>query len=462
MSRPFRVAVVVVALLATPAAAQRVPPADSTPYARAIAAGYKAAMLCSGLFVAGRTQAQVEAVELAGIYPEYDAIVPRLSATIDRRHGWVEVPYDAVMPPRRSEWQGGDTGCITLPPGAVAPPLIGDVLPLDYAAPPRAADARAWPLGDGGVRPRPGATLGATVRRAFDAATYGVDSTTVGVVVLRDGQVVAEHYADGFGPFTANRTWSAAKSIVGTLAGIVHADPTTAADIPEWHAWPRGDRRRTITLDHLLRMASGLHSDTAGNRTDAIYFGGAHVTDDATRWPLDALPGTRFRYANDDILLAMRSLRASLGEERYRFLPLVELFRPLGMSHTVAERDAGGNYILSSQVWSTARDLARLGQFWLQDGVWQGRRLLPEGWMRYMTTPSGPQPLDGPGYGATMWLFGPKQGLPEGSYAAQGNRGQYVMVIPAAKLVIVRRGEDPGAARFDIAKFSADVLAAVR
>ena len=82
--------------------------------------------------------------------------------------------------------------------------------------------------------------------------------------------------------------------------------------------------------------------------------------------------------------------------------------------------------------------------------------------MRYMTTPSGPQPASGPGYGATLWLFGPAQGLPAGSYAAQGNRGQYIMVIPSERLVIVRRGEDPGGARFDIARFSADVIAAVK
>jgi CubicO group peptidase (beta-lactamase class C family) len=91
--------------------------------------------------------------------------------------------------------------------------------------------------------------------------------------------------------------------------------------------------------------------------------------------------------------------------------------------------------------------------------MWQGHRLMPAGWLTYMTTPSGPQPASGPGYGATMWLFGPKQGLPQGSYAAQGNRGQYVMVIPSKKLVVVRRGEDPGSARFDIAKFAADVAA---
>ena len=112
-------------------------------------------------------------------------------------------------------------------------------------------------------------------------------------------------------------------------------------------------------------------------------------------------------------------------------------------------------------MWSTPRDFARLGLLWLNDGLWQGKRLLPEGWMRYMTTPSGPQPASGPGYGATLWLFGPEQGLPAGSYAAQGNRGQYIMVIPSRRIVVVRRGEDPTGARFDIAKFASDVLKAM-
>ena len=210
-------------------------------------------------------------------------------------------------------------------------------------------------------------------------------------------------------------------------------------------------------------MASGLHSDTAGNRTDALYMGATTVTQEVTHWPLEAAPGTRFRYANNDILLAIRSLRAALNnDDRYHAFPRTELFDKIGMTHTVAETDWAGNFILSSQVWSTARDLARLGLLWLNDGVWQGERILPEGWVKSMTTPSGPQPEDGPGYGATMWLFGPDQGLPAGSYAAQGNRGQYIMVIPSERLVIVRRGEDPVGARFDIAKFSADVAAALK
>lgn len=457
-NRTLRLAVLAaIALVPAAATAQRVPPADPTPYTRAIAAGYKAAMYCSGIFTAGRTPAQIDADELTGIYPEYDAIVPTLAATIDRQARSVSVSWSPSLPPRLAQWQTG-RGCVTMPIGTPAPAVIARGHLIEQSAP----DRRAWPMGDAGVRAGSTEALSSRVAAAFDRTSYGAGKTT-GVVILRDGRVVAERYATGWGPFTANRTWSVGKSIAGTLIGAVAAtrpiDVHNPGWVPEWHT--PGDPRAAIRLDDLLRMGSGLHTDTAGNRTDLIYFGGAEVKADATHWPLEALPATRFRYSNTDVLLAVRGLRGVVGEQAYRDLPATALFAPLGMTHTQAGTDWRGNYILSSQIWSTARDLARLGQFWLQDGVWQGRRLLPEGWMRYMTTPSGPQPADGPGYGATMWLFGPAQGLPAGSYAAQGNRGQYVMVIPSAKLVIVRRGEDPGAARFDIAKFSADVLAAV-
>ena len=328
--------------------------------------------------------------------------------------------------------------------GAVPPPIVG-------------ANSLQWPQGDVGIAPRPPAALANKVSLALDAATYGSGSKTTGVVIVHEGRIVAERYGAGWGPFVSNRTWSVGKSITGTLVGLSGMNPVEPAAVPEWHNPPSDDPRAAIKLDQLLRMASGIHSATAGNRTDAIYFGGTAVTEEAVAWPLETKPGIRFRYANNDTLLAVRALRAQIGEERYAAFPRTALFAPLGMTHTVAEQDWRGNYILSSQVWSTARDLARLGQFWLQDGVWQGKRLLPDGWMHYMTTPSGPQPADG----ATMWLFGPKQGLPEGSYAAQGNRGQYVMVIPSKRLVIVRRGEDPGAARFDIARFAADVAKAL-
>jgi CubicO group peptidase (beta-lactamase class C family) len=458
-------------IAAAPAAGQQHEP---TPYERAIAAGYKALTLCSGIFNAGRSQAQIEALELTGIYPEYDPIVPTLRAEVRSFRtepgvqqsppavwaGEVSVRFTESLPPRIARWHVND-GCTILPigdPGNEGPSMLrvwGSPTPVAGSM-----DGQQWPIGDRDATATAPPALAGPIGRAFDGRSYGTGRTT-GVVVVHNGRIVGEHYADGFDMHTSQRTWSVAKSISGTLIGIGVGQgffPRGRSGIPEWT-----DARANIRLDNLLRMASGLHSATAGNRTDALYFGGTTVTQEAAYWPLEARPGTRFRYANNDILFAIRALRAAINDdERYHAFPRAELFAPLGMTHTVAETDVGGNFILSSQVWSTARDLARLGQFWLDDGVWHGRRILPEGWMRYMTTPSGPQPATGPGYGATMWLFGPAQGLPAGSYAAQGNRGQYVMVVPSLHLIVVRRGEDGGDMRFDIARFTADMIEALQ
>ncbi|VXC55232.1 serine hydrolase domain-containing protein [Sphingomonas sp. 8AM] len=445
-------AVILVSVPAFAQSPQSVRADDRTNWVRAVAAGYKAAFLCAGIFNAGRSERQIEAVELRGIYPEYETIVPTLAAKIDRRRGMVSVAFDRQLPSRHATWRAG-RGCTLAPIGA--PPIAGVRI---APAPPAGADPRSWPLGDAGIAPQPSTALERVVERAF-TGTYGSGTDTLGVVVLREGRVVAERYREGFGPFVANRTWSVAKSVTGTLVGMSGVDPNRPVAIREWKSSYGLDPRARITLDQLLRMASGLHSDTAGNRTDAIYFGGTTVAEQATSWPLSSRPGERFRYANNDILLAARSLRSTLGDARYRALPQ-RLFATLGMRHTVVQSDWNDDYIASSDIWTTARDLARLGQFWLQDGVWQGRRLLPAGWMRYMTTAKAPQPERSEGYGASIWLFGPAQGLPTGSYSAQGNRGQYVMVVPSHRLVVVRRGEDPGAARFDVARFTADVIAA--
>ncbi|MBB5986140.1 serine hydrolase domain-containing protein [Sphingobium lignivorans] len=446
------------AALASPALAQSQP--APTPHDRAIAAGYKAAMLCSAIFNGGRSEAQIEAVELRGIYPQYAAIVPTLTAEVDRASATVSVAFDDALPARRAVWRAG-TGCTNMPIGAPASPGA-----QRHAVPPgpAPADPRPWPLGD--ALPRVAMPPLAPVTAAFKSDTYGAGIVTTGVIVLKGNQMIAERYAEGFGPLTAQRTWSVAKSITGTLVGIAAAqglvDVAKPADIPEWQDGLAPDPRRPITLDQLLRMASGLYSGTAGNRTDAVYFGGTAVTEETVGLPLEAAPGTRFRYANNDIMLAMRALRATLGEERYRDFPATALFEPLGMRHSVAETDWRGNFISTSQMWTSARDLARFGLLYLDDGVWNGRRLLPEGWVSYVTMPAGPQPEGAFGYGATFWLLNSSPGVPADTYAAFGNRGQYVVIVPSRRIVIVRRGEDPAGAPFDVARFTADVLAAVR
>ncbi len=447
-------------IAAAPAAAQQA--REPTSYDRAIAAGYKALTLCSGIFNADRSQAQIEALELTGIYPEYDRIVPTLPASVETGTNRVTVKFAETLPGRVAAYRG-HLGCFLYPIGTPPDPPLEELPSVAFSELDGDPD---WPQGERGAMARPrGDAL--ALKRIVDSALnagFGAGSRTTAVLVVQDGKIVAERYAEGFSITTSQRTWSVAKSLAGTIIGVAAhrglIDPAAPAPIPEWQT--RGDPRARITLDQLMRMASGLHSATAGNRTDAVYFGGTAVTEESVAWPLEAAPGSQFRYANNDILLAIHALESGLGEKKTEGFPNDLLFWRLGMRHTIAETDWKGNYILSSQVWSTARDLARFGMLYLNDGVWEGKRILPEGWRAYVTRPSGPQPEGEFGYGATFWLINRSPGVPADTFAAFGSRGQYVVIVPSRNIVIVRRGEDPAGARFDVAKFTAEILAALR
>ena len=445
--------------------------AEAPSHTRALAAGYKAAFLCSGIFTAGQTEAQVATDDLEGIYPEYQALVGDLPAKVDRKARTVSVAFDEKLPLRIAAWRPG-LGCAQLPVGAGADQIAR--LPRLPVHPPAGdPDARAWPDGDrDAMTPPPPAVaqaLDKAIAHAFEPTADGPGPRTTAVLVVVDGRIVAERYRGGFDLHTPQRTWSAAKSITGTLIGLgvkrglMKVD--APANIPEWRH--PGDPRAQITLAELMHMGSGLWTDGPGNRTDEVYLGGAAVTETAIAMPLEAAPGSRFRYANNDPLLAMRALRASIGDDnKYLAFPFTELFWKIGMAHTTPETDWQGNYILSSQVWTTSRDLARLGLLYLNDGVWHGQRLLPEGWAKFVATPAPAQPdnvaAGGAGYGAFFWLYGARQGLPDGTYVMNGNRGQFVFIVPARHAVIVRRGFDPAVgARFDEARFAREVLAAL-
>ena len=436
---------------ALPAVAQS--PAEPTPTTRAMAAGYKALMVCGALknaeaAGASRTVESVEANELVGIYPELDALVRRMPVEVEGSR--VSVAWDDAMPPRTAVYRPGQ-GCSILPVGWTGEPG-GEGAPLRPADIPFFEEA-----GSADVLAGLDGPLTNAVELAFGGG-YGEHSSTTGIVVLQDGRLVGEWYAQGFGPDTPQRTWSVAKSLAGTIIGAAvqrgEVDVNAPAAIADWSR--EGDPRAAITLDNLMRMASGLTSDTAGNRTDALYFGGVGVDEQATTWPLIAAPASRFRYANNDILLAILAIAPTFAEH-----PPADLFRTLGMYDTWAETDWRGNYVLSSQVWSTARDLARFGQLYVDDGVVDGVRILPEGWRDYVSRPSGPQPNGEQGYGATFWLFDKSEGVPTDAISANGNRGQYVVIVPSRRIVIVRRGEDPAGARFDHIAFTRDVLAAL-
>lgn len=446
-----------------PASAQTAAPAPPSASLRALAAGYKALTLCSAIFNtqtigAERTAASIEVNELVGVYPELDPLIRDMPAEIGEFS--VAVGWDEAMP-RRVARHDQVMGCTIYPVGTpedawLRPPMLRELQPQ-----------QPWPLGDDDflrtvaegrrIEPPSPPALFDVRNRAFGSG-YGEGTNTTAVVIVRGQDILSERYAPGFETGTPQRTWSVAKSIAATIVGAAayrgEVDVSAPAAIANWRN--ENDPRHAITLDNLLHMASGLTSDSAGNRTDAIYFGGTTVDEQAPAWPLIAAPGTIFRYANNDTLLATLAIAPTFAAH-----PPREFFASVSMHSTVAETDWRGNYILSSQVWATARDLARFGMLYLNDGVWDGTRILPEGWRTYVSTPSGPQPPGDFGYGASFWLMNRSEGVPTDTIAAFGNRGQYVVIVPSRNIVIVRRGEDPSGTRFDIAAFTRDVLAAL-
>jgi CubicO group peptidase (beta-lactamase class C family) len=464
-------------LLAIPAAAQSQQEHLDARYDRALAAGYKALMLCSAIAHAEangttRTPESVVKWELTGIQAPLDTIIGGLPYDIIRRPtgqiAHVAVKWADESPARIAAYYGPDTGCSTLPIGAPEDSSNAEQpLPVNAEAEAEAEGNLILfgviPGSEGGNVPPPtplDKVLGAAITGQYGEGTR----TTAALVRLNrvgNGLVERASYAPGFGVKTPQRTWSVAKSIAATLVGGAVLSGETSVDDPVGlNYWRRGgdsDPRNAITIDHALRMATGRYSDTPGNRTDPLYFGGSTVDETATQWPVLHPPGTVFRYANNDTLMAVKAIGQWLT-----YYPPHEFFAKLGMKHTVAETDIRGDYILSSQVWSTAADLANLGELYLNDGVLpSGERILPEGWAQYVATPSGPQP-EGPfGYGAGFWLMNKSDGVPPDTFAAFGNRGQYVVIVPSRQVVIVRRGEDPVGARFDIAAFTRDVLAAL-
>tara|TARA_R110000824_G_scaffold11585_5_gene50725 strand:+ start:6083 stop:7441 length:1359 start_codon:yes stop_codon:yes gene_type:complete len=442
---------IVAALFSTSALAQQ---DEAARYDRALAAGYKAQFICSGLWNGGKSLEHIKADELTGVYDRIANILPTLPEEVNEAERQVSVRFADDAPPRVAIWNSR-SGCTAMPIGfdATRRNTSTDVREL--------IDDKPWPMGDRNALAGPAtgsASLENAAKRAFQADLYG--GKTSAVLIIENSKIHAEQYKQGHDLHTAQRTWSVAKSLAGTLIG--HSvqqqmvDINAPAGIPAWQA--PGDPRAALTIDQLMRMSSGLVSDTAGNRTDPVYMGGASVTERTTIWPLLYKPGTRFRYANNDTLLAVHAART-----QHRDFDPFGFFQKLGMTRTYAETDWQGNYILSSQVWTTARDLGRIGLLYINNGMWNGERLLPENWREYVSTPSGPQPEGRNfGYGATFWLMNQSEDIPTDTFAAFGNRGQYLVIIPSLDLVIVRRGYDTAGNAFDIEAFTRDIVATVR
>lgn len=435
--------------------------------------GVQAVLMCNGLFTSGRSLRQVFVQELAYLAAPVGS-VDGGEYVVDRDRRAVAVGGAASGPAIRAAFREG-IGCVVMAPDQDFGDI--DTLPeLDLPPPPGDPDEIPWPDGDR-IEPAPlpagvdAAALQAASDWAFDRPTPEQD--TLSLLVLNDGRIIHERYAEGVNRGTRTRTWSTAKSIAATLIGMLVDEGRLALDRPlgfDWLPEVEGaddDPRAAITLRHVLHMSSGLYPvDSFGMEyatgSGLAYWAGASSVDGARRRGLVRAPGTFWDYENYDTLLAVYAMKQALGAEAYLRYPRRALLDRIGMRNTLLSTDRFGDFILSSQVYTNARDLARFGLLYLQGGVWNGERLLSEEWIRFVRTPAPATRHRGSFYGGQFWLVpDDRNDVPPDAYSTAGNRGQFVIVVPSRDVVIVRRGLDYGKQGFDRWELTREVLKAV-
>ncbi len=416
--------------------------------------------VCSGVFVSGLTASTAYDEEMRP-EPGVWAINWALHTKVDIAKGEVRSNFLGAYP-SRSVFRAG-RGCTLLhdlpPPEALRSTTPAPSLQAEIAGPvPVAPESRA-------------------LRAAIDAAFVepgGTPRLTKAVVVLYDGRVIGERYAPGIGVDTALDGHSLAKSVVNGLIGILvrqeKVDVHARVAAPEWSA---RDPHAAITIEDLMRMRAGFDFDEgqgAGTATH-MWYTQDDIAHFAAEQPLVSQPKSQWHYSSGSYAMLSRLLKDQVGgPQALNDFAHRELFDPLGMHHVTIEFDGAGNMMGAHAVYATARDWARFGLLYLNDGIAGGRRILPKGWVQFSTAPT----LGG-GYGAGFWLNNthapvPTWGFPWGlpgvpadAFFGRGYMGQWVVVVPSENLVVVRMGFSHGDAgeMHSVAELVRDVVRAL-
>ena len=436
--------------------------------------GQQAIFMCNGLFTSNRSLEQVFEQELAffrepigtsegGDYEVY----------WDRRAVAIGAP--GAVPVMRAAFREG-IGCVILPPDQSLEDI--DRLPeLTLPYPPGDPAQIPWP--DGDLIENTGLPANVNEEKLLAASNWAFDrespeQVTLSLVVVYNGQIIHERYAPGFDVATRTRTWSTAKSIASTLIGMLVDEGRLALDEPLGFDWypnarsPETDPRNEITLRHVLNMSSGL--ETVDNRgleyaigSGMSYWAGASSVVGARSRALIREPGTYWDYENYDTLLGVYAMKLALGGEKaYAEFPRKALLDKIGMRNTLVSTDRFGDFVMSSQIYTNARDLARFGLLYLGNGIWNGERLLSEEWIDFVRTPAPATKSIGSIYGGQWWLVPEgRDDVPKDAYSTSGNRGQFSIIVPSRDMVIVRRGLDYGRQGFDRWGLTREVLKAI-
>ncbi len=426
------------------------------------ATGYAAKNACSTIFISGLDQERVVAEDLAA--------VPYTTLSVDREAKRVTATVVGLASRTAVLRQG--LGCALAVD--VSPQTLAGFSVSSSHGP---AGSGPWPSADGpDPRQDPAgvdrAALDAAVAAAFDEPDPDSLKLTRAVVVVQSGRLLAERYGPQIDAETPLLGWSMTKSATNALVGIAVRkgllDIHEPAPVPVW----ANDERKAITVDQLLRMSSGLQfEEVYGPLTDATHM--LFEVDDAASipmaMPLANPPDTVFSYSSGTTNVLSWILRGRFADlADYHRFPHDELFAPLGMRSAIMETDGSGTFVGSSFIYATARDWARFGQLYLQDGMWEGVRILPEGWVEYSRTVT-PSAKNGE-YAAQFWANAgaaddPKQRklpqVPTDAYYASGFQGQVVLVVPSRDVVLVRLGLTHERAAWDLDAFASSILAAL-
>ncbi len=415
------------------------------------AASY-AKILCSAVFVSGREVDEARQNSAYILMNASDREKP-IAVDVDRQATRVHVTLDKVT---RTAAFYGDQGCVIHPidhDGIHFTPVPVPTMLPD-------ANAQPWPMGDAPSRDAWPAQLDrARMQAAVDLAFADPAGLTAGMVVVYKGQIVGERYMPGITKDTQLESWSMGKSLIATLVGLVIKDGALSLDDPAPIAeWRRpGDPRAPIRVRDIMRMSSGLSFTGQDDRwMDPtwqyhdhffIYAGAVDAYKYSISSPVEFAPNTVGRYRNSDPMTLGFLVRQAVEKrgEQYLTYPQRALFDKIGIRKQVLETDPWGNFLLSGYDYGTVRNWARLGLLYLRDGVWNGQRLLPEGFTKFVSTPA--PAWRRPEYGGQFWINGDGQwSLPSDTYFMAGAGGQHTFIVPSLDLVVVRMGHQRGSA----------------
>ena len=428
-------------------------PATPTPTPQGTAtenglAGF-AKILCSAVFVSGRDPD--EAAKNSAYFFMPVAEQSSVKYTVDKYYKSVKASFGETT---REARYYSDQGCIIQIPGK--PGISFTRIPVTTTLPDAAT--QPWPMGDQPDKtPFPAGIAKAKLDAAVDAAFADPAALTAAFLVVHKGRIVAERYMPGITKDTQLESWSMGKSLAATLFALLVKDGTYTleqpAPVPLWQK--PGDPRGKIRNIDLLRMSGGLKfmgNQEPGGAANAgvpdhyyIYTGAIDSYQYSINRPPEFEPNTVGRYRNCDPLTIGYLIKQAVTKrgEQYLAWPQRALFDKIGIRRQVLETDPFGNFLITGYDYGTARNWARIGMLYLQDGMWQGQRILPEGWATFVSTPA--PAWQRPEYGGFFWLNGVGNwSLPKDTYLAAGAGGQNTWIVPSLDLVIVRMGHMRG------------------